>query len=102
MRVSHWLFGCAICFAGVGSAVATTADSRDADNALRSNGDISAHDSGGELGLAHDVTSHSTSVDSRKSASSNGSDHPSGDITPPAHAPQTHLGWQSLLPGSIQ
>ncbi|MBB6242594.1 hypothetical protein [Rhodanobacter sp. MP1X3] len=104
MRVKHWLIGCAICFAGIGGAAATTADSHDLDNALHGAGDTSsAHDgsSGIEPGVARDNTPRNTGSDSRK-GSYNGTDHASGDITPPAHTQQTHLGWQSLLPGSIQ
>ncbi len=104
MRVNHWLIGCAICFAGIGSAAATTADSRDVDNTLHNNGDSNAHDgsNGGEPGLPHEGAPRSDGGYSRKGAPGNGPDHTSGDIVPPARAPQTHLGWQSLLPGSIQ
>lgn len=104
MRVNHWLIGCAICFVGIGSAAATTADSREMDNTLRGNGDSSAHDSsnGAEPGLARDNTTHSASSYSHKGAPASGSDHTSGDIAPATHTQPAHLGWQSLLPGSIQ
>jgi len=107
MRVKHWLIGCAISFAGIGGAAATSVDSRDLDNSLRGAGDTtaSAHDSsiGSEPGLTRESAPHGAGSDSRKNSSgSNSADHSGGDIAPPAHAQQTHLGWQSLLPGSIQ
>jgi hypothetical protein len=111
MRVKHWLIGCAICFAGIGGAAATNADSRELDGSLHGNGDASsARDSNNssepgsvnEPVLSRDNAPHSTG-DSRKSASgSSATDHSSMDTVPPARLQPTHLGWQSLLPGSIQ
>lgn len=111
MRVKHWLIGCAICFAGIGGAAATNADSRELDGSMHGNGDtVSARDSNNssepgianEPVLSHDNASHSGGY-SRKSASGSGTaDHSSTDAVPPARTQQTHLGWQSLLPGSIQ
>jgi hypothetical protein len=110
MRVRHWLIGCAICFAGIGGAAATSVDSRELDGSQHASGDVSsARDLGNsgepgvsEIGPTHDSTRHSGN-DLRKGASGNGASDRSGiDVTPPAHVPPTHLGWQSLLPGSIQ
>ena len=112
MRVKHWLIGCAICFAGIGGAAATNADSRELDGSLHGNGDSSsARDAGtssepgsiSEPGPVRDSAPHSSGNDTRKSASgSSVPDHSAGDSVPPSHIQQTHLGWQSLLPGSIQ
>ena len=113
MRVKHWLIGCAICFAGIGGAAATNVDGRELDGSLHGNSDASgARDSGnssepgsvGEPGMARDSAQHNGS-DTRKGAStpsSSASDRPGVDAMPPLRTPQTHLGWQSLLPGSIQ
>ena len=110
MRVKHWLIGCAICFAGIGGAAATNVDSRELDSTLHGNGDASnMRDSGSssepgsvtEPALARDNVPHS-SGDSRKSTSgSSAPDHTGVDVVAPARV-QPHLGWQSLLPGSIQ
>lgn len=111
MRVKHWLIGCVICFAGIGGAAATNVDSRELDSSLHGNGDSSSsRDSSNssepgssEPGLVHDSAPHSTGNDSRKGVSNSSvPDRSAGDIAPPAHAQQPHLGWQSLLPGSIQ
>ena len=111
MRVKHWLIGCAICFAGIGGAAATNVDSRELDGSLHGNGDTnSARDSGSssepgsvnEPVLSRDNAPPSSS-DSRKSGSGiSATGHSSMDAVPPARVQQTHLGWQSLLPGSIQ
>ncbi|WP_458071285.1 hypothetical protein [Rhodanobacter sp. BL-MT-08] len=110
MRVKHWLIGCAICFAGIGGAAATSVDSRELDGSLHGAADSSStRDSGNssepgasETPPARDSTTHGSEL--RKGASGGGStqDHSGIDVTPPAHVQQTHLGWQSLLPGSIQ
>ncbi len=110
MRVKHWLIGCAICFAGIGGAAATNVDSHELDTSLRGNGDASStrdSSNSGEPGsanepvLTHDNAQHSS--DAHKNASGGSStDHAGMDVTPPVRVQQTHLGWQSLLPGSIQ
>ena len=109
MRVRHWLFGCAVCFAGIGTAAATSVDSRDLDGAVRTTGDASGASegsAGGDTlrpnrdGNPRNAASESTSSGSRGT----GSDRSNTDGSTPSHAPQQqpHLGWQSLLPGSIQ
>jgi hypothetical protein len=111
MRVKHWLIGCAICFAGIGGAAATNVDSRELDGSMRGNSDTSsARDSNnsGEPGSANEAVpardnAPRNSNELRKSPSGGGvQEHAGIEVTPPAHAQQAHLGWQSLLPGSIQ
>jgi hypothetical protein len=108
MRATHWFIGCALCIAGIGSAAATSLETQDLDNASpRATLDnASPHDSntssgGDALGLNRDCPSASNS-DSSNGASSNGNDHSGGGSSAPAPTRRPHLGWQSLLPGSIQ
>jgi len=106
MRAKHWLIGCALCIASIGSAAATSLDTQEQDSSSHAVTDnTGSHDggnsntSGDALGLTRDGTPHS-SASSSTSSSSN--DRTGGATTAPAPTRQPHLGWQSLLPGSIQ
>ncbi|OOG37477.1 hypothetical protein [Rhodanobacter sp. C05] len=106
MRVTHWLIGCTLCIAGIGSAAATSLDTQEQDNAQHATADSASsrdgNSSGGDaLGLTHD-TPRATGSESSGSTSGNSSDRSSGASSAPAPSRQPHLGWQSLLPGSIQ
>ncbi|OOG55663.1 hypothetical protein [Rhodanobacter sp. C03] len=107
MRATHWLIGCALCIVGIGSAAAANLDTQEQDSAQHTATDNSssrdANNTGGDaLGLSRDTPSHSTGSDGSGNTSSNGNDRSSGAPSTPARARQPHLGWQSLLPGSIQ
>ncbi|XRD80293.1 hypothetical protein ISN76_03165 [Dyella halodurans] len=104
MGVGKFLIGCALCVGGIGAASAMDADTQDLTSMQRSvDSSSSTHDGGGNssgdaLGLPRDASPSSGSA----SSSSSNDNCPS--TTPPA-APSGHrayLGWQSLLPGSIQ
>lgn len=105
MRAVHWLVGCALCIAGIGGASAASMESQDLDSSSRTLVDsASAHDgnaaSGGDAaGLNHDCPPASSS-DNAEPASGNGRSGGSSSAPTPSRRP--HLGWQSLLPGSIQ
>ena len=104
MHAMSWLFGCTLCIASIGVMAAPRADTQDLDSSGRASVDSgSARDastgSGNDvLGLGHDNV-HGGGVD-------NASDAPSGNSrasgSAPARARSPHVGWQSLLPGSIQ
>jgi len=106
MRVTHWLVGCALCLAGTGSAAAVQLDASGLDSSMHATAaDSSAHDDGnrgnGDVVPAPigDDPAHDTSA---ASSHHHGNDHSGGTTPAPAHARRLHLGWQSLLPGSIQ
>jgi len=106
MRATLWFIGCALCIAGVGSAAAASLETQDGDGAPHATIDnVSPHDnntSGGDaLGLNRECPSTSNS-DNSSSTSSNGSDRSGGGSSAPTPTRRPHLGWQSLLPGSIQ
>lgn len=105
MRATHWLIGCAVCIAGLGSATAASLDVQGLNTSahsltMDSVGSREAHaGSGGDaLGLSHDAPSSSSSSSSGDKHG-HSAHHPSA-ARKPVH--RLHLGWQSLLPGSIQ
>jgi hypothetical protein len=112
MRATLWLIGCALCIAGTSSVAAASLCAQDQDSASRAAADsTNPHDGGNSnnngdaLGLNRDGTARGSSGDTSSSTSSNNSGDHSGGATPaptaaPGHLPR--LGWQSLLPGSIQ
>jgi hypothetical protein len=107
MRATHWLIGCALCIAGIGGAAATSLDTaQDLDPTHAALDSTSSHDgntsSGGDaLGLTRDCPPASNS-DNSGSTSGNGSGRSGGASSAPTPTRRPHLGWQSLLPGSIQ
>lgn len=98
MRTVHWLVGCTLCIAGIGNVSAASAESQDLDNGSR----VSVHDSntgGGDVtGLSRDCPS----AGGGSAGTSSDSAHASGSSSTPTPSHRPHLGWQSLLPGSIQ
>lgn len=106
MKTAYWLVGCALCIAGVGSAAATSMEAQDTDGTLHAASDVvNAHDAGGgdAAGLSHDGTIRGGSGnDAATSNGGNSTGHSGGPSSAPVHIRQPHLGWQSLLPGSIQ
>jgi hypothetical protein len=112
MRARLWLIGCALCVAGTSSVAAASLCAQDQDISSHAAADSSnPHDgantntTGDALGLNRDGTPRSSSSDSSSSSSSssNSTDHSgSGAAVAPTPAHLPRLGWQSLLPGSIQ
>lgn len=107
MRAIHCFIGCTLFIAGIGSAAATSAETQDLSNAAPAaldsgSASSSVTASGGDVaGLSHDAASSNDSGSS--TSSSQGSSHHSGGGTvAPSPSRRPHLGWQSLLPGSIQ
>ena len=110
MRATYWLIGCVVCIAGLGSAAAATLDAQDLNTSTHaatrdseSSRESNTSSTGDVLGLSHDSSSVSTSSnDTPGSSSGSGNDH--SGTTSHARTPsrRPNLGWQSLLPGSIQ
>ncbi len=105
MHATHRIIGCALCLALMGSAAAASLDTQGADNATQATSGQLAHD-GGSIGTDSMGQSRGSSVissgDTATGTSSNGNDRSGAASSAPAPAPRPHLGWQSLLPGSIQ
>lgn len=111
MRATHWLMGFALCIAGIGSAAAASMDTQDMDGSSHASSESSSsHETcgggGDAIGVGRDCAQHSGAADPAESPAGsvgNPHEHIGGAIVAPApsqHPP--HLGWQSLLPGSIQ
>ena len=106
MRATYRLIGCALCIAGIGGAAATNLDTHDLDGSPQAMIDsVGSHGGGSSsdtTGLGRDCP---PADNSGRSTGTSGSsqDRSSGgasSTSSPPHRP--HLGWQSLLPGSIQ
>ncbi len=105
MRATYRLIGCALCLAGIGGAAATNLDAQELDSSSQAM-ITSPHDSsnggGGDVtGLGHDCLPADGSGSSTGS-SGNSHDRSGGASSVPSPSRRPHLGWQSLLPGSIQ
>jgi len=104
MGVGKFLIGCVLCVGSIGAASAMDADSQDLNSMQRTvDSSASVHEgaggSGGDaLGLSREANT------APSSSSSSSSDNCPTPV--PARAPrsgrQNRIGWQSLLPGSIQ
>lgn len=101
MGVGKILIGCVLCVGSVGAASAMDADNQDLSSMQRTVDGNSSHEGAG--GSGGDALGLSREANTNPSSSSSGDNCPT---TTPARAPrssrQNRIGWQSLLPGSIQ
>lgn len=102
MRATHRIIGCILCLAFAGSAAAASLGAPEVDDTPRAVTSPGAHDSSNSdiIGLSRD--SGSVSSDPAPASSNTASGQPGEASSAPTHASRPHLGWQSLLPGSIQ
>lgn len=102
MGVGKFLLGCVLCVGGVSAASAMDADGQDLSSMQRTvDSGSGSHD--GASGSGGDALGLSREANATPAASSSSSDN--CPTTAPTRAPrsrQNHIGWQSLLPGSIQ
>ncbi|MDO1528417.1 hypothetical protein QMK61_06160 [Fulvimonas sp. R45] len=111
MRARHLLIGCVIGLGGIASAhAATAADAvtTGAGDCAQGAADGSAHASAAGGGDIVDLSRPSSSGSAHATAPTppkgdgDGTIHGGGGDDTPAHSHHANLGWQSLLPGSIQ
>lgn len=118
MNAKHWLIGCVLGVAGFGTAAAATLDTQGIADASHSTaesggqGDVASAPVGGDiLDLNHSTDNADEAGDnSNNDAVQNvthggigtGSERANGSMQPSHPPKRPHLGWQSLLPGSIQ
>lgn len=101
MRAIHQLIGCTLCIVGIGSAMAANLDVQELASAPHAASNSSSRDSSTSIDVPT-PNREAAPASSESPGRSSGNDR-SGSATPaPAPTPRTHLGWQSLLPGSIQ
>ena len=108
MRTVCGFVGLVLCIAGIGSAAASSYDHRDQESTTHvvatgrgSARDVGDRGAGDILGLTHGSAPQSSN-DEPGSGSGNANDHTDGTTLSPEAGHPSHLGWQSLLPGSIQ
>lgn len=104
MGVGKFLIGCVLCVGSIGAASAMDADGQDLGAAMQRSVDSGSGSHDGAGGSGGDALGLSREANSAPSpASSSSSDN--CPTTTPARVPrsrQNRIGWQSLLPGSIQ
>ena len=105
MRAIRQILGSALCVAVVGSAAAATLDAQGMDLVTPGVSSPSSHDSdstgGDATRTSHDSSGPSSRSSTTSSPSHNGNNRSATASSAPTPA-RPHLGWQSLLPGSIQ
>lgn len=105
MNVKHWFIGCVVGLAGLGATLTVHADQADPATSTRMLPDRGARivaDTDGacptrECPTADEAAGNDASRSDARSNRSGG-----GSATPSTSGRRSHLGWQSLLPGSIQ
>ena len=105
MHATRQILGCVLCIAVVGTAAAATLDSQGMEQGAQAASNRASHDSdtsGGDAVRMSRDTSGASSGGATSPASRNGNDRSAAASSAPAPAARPHLGWQSLLPGSIQ
>lgn len=106
MHATHCLVGCVLCLASIGAVAATSGEAPDmGSSATHAAMGTSAHTT---ISTAPDTTEANNNSDPANSTSEQGNalsgsaNTPGPGAVPMHHAPEHHVGWQSLLPGSIQ
>ena len=112
MKARHWMVAGLIALAGMGNVMASDLDRQDQGAAGHGTMDNSAHDSGSAGGgdtllSARDGGASRRATDTDSTAETErhgggGSDRSGQASSSPTSARPTTIGWQSLLPGSIQ
>jgi hypothetical protein len=104
MCARQWLIGCALVLGSSGVAVAASAEGQELSSHVSVD---SGRDSGGGASINGDgIGNHDGSASSNPGSSSTGgnlnSEGPHRNTTDSTPHQRASLGWQSLLPGSIQ
>jgi len=104
MRAICRFIGCALCLAGIGSAAASSLDNHELDGTPQTIIDSSGqHEGGGDGNSLNRDCPPSENGDGNNRSSTGSSGSPIGGASATPSSPRrSHLGWQSLLPGSIQ
>lgn len=99
MGLGKFLIGCVLCVGSIGAASAMDADGQDLGSMQRGvDSSSSSHDGAGSGGDALGLSREG----SNPAKSSSSDNCPNANQAPASRGRHAHLGWQSLLPGSIQ
>ena len=105
MHATRYLVGCTLCLVSMSVAATTSVESQGMGSSSHAVLSSSQHDN---IGTTGEVTGGSggneqASPNTDPSSPSSSSNDPDNPATVPMHHAQAHhVGWQSLLPGSIQ
>jgi hypothetical protein len=105
MGIGKFLIACVLCVGGVSAASAMDADGQDLSSMQRGLDSGASSHEGGSAASGGDAlgVQRETQTPSSSSSSSSGSDNcPGPNPASPMRNRRANLGWQSLLPGSIQ
>lgn len=105
MNVKHWFIGCAFGFVGIGTAMAASADQSDVAATSHMSPDRGVRITADNDGACptRECPASDESSEPRANRPDAGTGRSGGGTsTPPLSSRRAHLGWQSLLPGSIQ
>ena len=103
MGIRQFLFACVLCVGGIGAASAMEADTQELGSLQRGADGAVSHDVSGNgsdaLGVPHDNSTQSAPA---SGSSSENCPPGGGGSSATQRSRRISLGWQSLLPGSIQ
>ncbi|WP_267222141.1 hypothetical protein [Dyella silvae] len=103
MGLGKFLIGCVLCVGSIGAASAMDADGQDLSTMQRGvDSSSSSHDGAGSGGDALGLSREGSNQANPASSSSSSDNCPNANQAPASRGRHAHLGWQSLLPGSIQ
>ncbi|WP_291195687.1 hypothetical protein [Frateuria sp.] len=100
MGLNRCLFACLLALSGVGTAAAMDVTTQDP-TAPRATLDSASHEGGGSTGNDTSATNHDC-IPSEPAGDNVDSGGGGGSMSHPRASHHGGLGWQSLLPGSIQ
>ena len=105
MNVKHWFIGCVVGLAGVGATLTVHANQADPTTSARMSPDRGARivaDTDGACPARECPTTDEAAGNDTNRPDTHSNRSGGGSATPSTSGRRSHLGWQSLLPGSIQ
>lgn len=105
MTTRQLLIGCVLALSGIGAAAAVEVDTQDLASAQHATVDVASHEAGGssDAPVAPACRTGCGNTDATSDAATGSNEPgPAGVTAHPRASHRASLGWQSLLPGSIQ
>ena len=105
MNVKHWFIGCVVGLAGICATLTVRADQADPATGTHTSPDRGTRivaDTDGACPARECPTTDDAAGNNANRPDTHGNRSGGGSATPPTPGRRSHLGWQSLLPGSIQ
>lgn len=105
MNVKHWFIGCVVGLAGICATLTVRADQADPATGTHTSPDRGTRivaDTDGACPARECPTTDEAAADHASRSDTRSNSSGGGSATPSSSSHRSHLGWQSLLPGSIQ